>query len=760
MLQPHFDSFLIKDINLFKSLETYASKVDSPYLVVDVETNSKIEKLAKLYGIGLAFTKHKAFYIPWCNPDGSFFWTETEMTTIKTWLAHIFSVKKIVNHNIIYDTLVIENNLGIVIDDYIYSDTILQRHCLEEDGPFALKEIAVMLLGPWADKAQEILKAEVVAAGGRWTKDQKDMYLASTNTLGEYCCWDTILTIILFEMFEEELIKEGLYDLFYKDEVMPLYKTFTINSKRKGFPIDVAYYENLKVQISREIDSVEDSIMASVSKDITAFEQDLLNDHYPIKDSGNFPVAYAEVANIPIPVNVKTGKPTLAAKAIKQQMATSPQFTAFYEFVLGEKPASSVLNANLVYKTQKKMFFANHPDKRYVFNLSSTDHLIELMCNKWGLQTIEKTDGGKPKIDDDFLETLRNSRIKNFVEMLLDYKKLNKLLSTYVEGILDRQIDGRIYTSMLQYGTTSGRFSSRDPNLQNQPRIKDEDSGLSPLVLSYVNAIRMGFIAGPGMKVVNADYASLEPVCFAHVSGDEKLKDVFRNGEDLYSRVAIETFNLLGVSAKKSDPNYLKNIMPEKRQTAKTIALAIPYGAEAARIAEELGIKFKEAQDIIDNYLNGFPDLKKYMSDCNYNAKTEGKVKTEFGRIRHLKEAKSIYTLYGDRVLDWKYARNNGVEDIRRKFKNSLNNSKNFPIQGLASHIVNRAMIAIAREFKKHNIEGWIALQVHDEITCIVREDQAQLVSDIMRRCMEKTTLISVPLVAEPLIADNWGSAK
>jgi DNA polymerase I-like protein with 3'-5' exonuclease and polymerase domains len=125
-----------------------------------------------------------------------------------------------------------------------------------------------------------------------------------------------------------------------------------------------------------------------------------------------------------------------------------------------------------------------------------------------------------------------------------------------------------------------------------------------------------------------------------------------------------------------------------------------------------------------------------------------------------LKEARSIYTLYGDSVIDYKWAKRQGIEDIRRKFKNALNNSKNFPIQGLAAHIVNRAMIALAREFKKHNIDGWIALQVHDEVTAIVREDQAELAAKLMKACMENTTKISIPLVAEPLIADNWGEAK
>jgi DNA polymerase-1 len=313
---------------------------------------------------------------------------------------------------------------------------------------------------------------------------------------------------------------------------------------------------------------------------------------------------------------------------------------------------------------------------------------------------------------------------------------------------------------MLQFGTTSGRFSSRNPNCQNLPRIKDEEAGLSTLVLNYTNAIRRGFIANKGYKIVNTDYSSLEPICFAEASGDEKLKSVFRNGEDLYSRVGIETFGLVGVSAKKSDPNYLKNIMPEKRQTAKVIALAIPYGAEAARISKELNISFLEGEEIVSNYLKGFPDLKKYMAKCDYLAKTKGEVRTMFGRVRHLKEARSIYTLYGDKVLEYKWAKKSGYEDIRRKFKNALNNSKNFPIQGLAAHIVNRAMISIARKFKQNNIDGWISLQVHDEITCIVNESQADLAAKIVQDCMENTTKISVPLTAEPLIADNWGDAK
>lgn len=757
MSQPNFETFIIKDISLFQKLKDYAANVDSEILAYDVETNGKNEKIAKLFGIGLAFTVNKAFYIPWRNPDGTDYWSIDDANSIRNWLSDTLSSHRVIGHNIIYDALITEQNLGIVIDDFIYADTLLMKHTLDEEPPFALKDTAVTILGPWADKAQDKLKNEVIDKGGKWTNDQKDMYLASTETLGEYCCWDVILTIMLFYEFDPRLEKEGVFDLFYNDEIMPLYREVTINMKRKGFPIDIPYYEQLKTDITKEINTLESDIQALIHKDIKDFEIKLLEEELPVKASGNFPKYYSKVSGIVLPLNKKTGELTLAKKAVElQKQEAKGVGDELYDHILGIEPRKP-LNPFTIEAAQRMAFFEKNPDVKYVFNLKSNDHLGELLFNTWGFQPSEYTPGGKPKIDDDFLDELKGNPV---IDKLKDYKKLNKLLSTYVEGILDRQVDGIIYTSMLQFGTTSGRFSSRDPNLQNQPRIKDDDSGLSTLVLRYVNAIRKGFIAGPGRKVVNADYSSLEPVCFAHASGDEKLRDVFRKGEDLYSRVGIETFGLDEFSAIKKDPMYLKNHKPEVRQTSKTFCLAVPYGAEASRISEILGISYTDANDIISKYLNSFPGLKTYMNTCNFSAKTRGYVKTEFGRIRHLKEAKAIYTLYSDKILEYKYAKKNNLEDIRRKYKNCLNNSKNFPIQGLAAHIVNRAMIAISREFKKQNINGWIALQVHDEITCIVIENQAEQACKIVKDCMENTIKISVPLNADPLIADNWGEAK
>lgn len=789
MKEHKFETYLIEDLSYFERLKNYEQAVGNDLVVLDVETNSQIEKVADLYGIGLAFTDQKAFYIPWRKEDGSFYWDESTRSIIVEWLYSMCSRRKLIGHNIIYDVLVLENNLDYDFSRFIYSDTILLKHTLDEERPFALKEIAVNILGAWADKAQQKLKDEVIAAGGKWIASQKDMYMASTKTLGEYCCWDVILTLLLFQHFEAQLDEEGLRSLFYEEEVMPLYKYVTVDMKRRGFPINVQYFEGLREEIKDEMARLEDEIIKECELQTKTFIDSTLDKVAPIKNTGNFPKTLAEVCGIPLPTT-KAGKVTMAKKAIEKQRKATPQFDTFYGWVLGEndiediKPdmthmilfgssdtkVSTLSIHQLCKVAQEKIFFSKetNKDNRYVFNLKSNDHLAAWLVESLKYKPLEFSEKTKkPKVDEKFLESIKDD--EPTVQKLLDYKKLNKLLSTYVEGILSREIDGYIYTSMLQHGTTSGRYSSQNPNLQNQPRVKDEDSGLSPLVLKYVNAIRQGFIAGPGRKVVNADFSSLEPVCFAHMSGDEKLRNVFRNGEDLYSRVAIEVFKLEGVSADKKAANYLKNVHPELRQKAKIFCLAVVYGAEAARISQAMNVSYREADEIIKAYLNAFPNLKKYMAKCNYEAKKKGFVTTVFGRKRHLQKANSLHTLYGDDLLKRKWCERqekvDGLEEgtllrQRRKLKNLLNNAKNFPIQGLAAHIVNRAMIELSKRFKEENIDGWIALQVHDEITCIVAEHDAERAAKLLQDCMENTTKISIALQAEPLIADNWAEAK
>ena len=148
------------------------------------------------------------------------------------------------------------------------------------------------------------------------------------------------------------------------------------------------------------------------------------------------------------------------------------------------------------------------------------------------------------------------------------------------------------------------------------------------------------------------------------------------------------------------------------------------------------------------------------MKDCDKQVATQGFIRNKFGRIRHLPEAQRLAQTYGKRLLDRKWARENDLSETRWRLKNYLNNGKNFPIQSTAAHIVNRAMLSATSMFKQNNLEAHIVAQVHDEITVIVKEDQADLASKLLKEAMENTTKIEVPLSAEPLIANNWAEAK
>jgi DNA polymerase I-like protein with 3'-5' exonuclease and polymerase domains len=756
-MKPDLSVYIIETWDDFVKLQEAVSSLDNVPFVLDVETDSAQEKKAKLFGIGLCWDDTNAFYIPIRSNTRVDWWTQENLNKIYSWVAEQCKKHKLVGHNIIYDVLVFEYNSGIRISDYIYSDTILQKHSLDEERPFGLKENAVRYLGAWADKAQEALYENIKKNGGSVTKDNLEIWKADLDVISEYCGWDVLLTRRLFDIFEPRIKDEGLTDLFYKEEVMPLYQV-TIDMKRRGFNIDLAYFENLKSKIAYEIKTLEAAILKDIESDIKEYVDICLHKEYPVSNKGKFPKLYAEHFDIPLPVN-KAGTVCTTRKEVLKLWNLKNEHLAYYDWLLGNQTTKQWAVPEFVREVQLVWFFLNNPDHSSVFNLKSNDHIGWLLFQKYGEKPLSKTEGGKPQCNDDFLESVKDKY--PFVAKLIDLKKLQKLSSTYIEGLLDRQIDGLVYTSMLQFGTTSGRYSSTNPNLQNIPRLKEDDAGLSPLVLHYTNAIKRGFIAPPGYRIVNADYSALEPRCFADASGDELLREVFRKGEDLYSSIAISAFGITDASADPKAPNYLKIKYPELRQKAKVFALAVVYGAEANRIAQALEIDYVTADQIIESYLDAYPNLRKYMEDCDYHATTKGFVKSPFGRIRHLPQAKEIYSKFGAKLLhNRKWVKAQGLDDTRYKLKNALNNSKNFPIQSTASSVVNRAMIATYRRFREEGLDAWIVVQVHDEITCVARKDQAERAAEILQECMEQTTTLSIPLQAEPQIADNWAESK
>lgn len=715
-------------------------KNDSELFTLDVETDSTNEKTAVLMGIGIGLTEEAAYYIPVRDNQKRLLVSEDFLARIGVALKKLAEVKLMVGHNIIFDVLIIKNNLGVDLTDAIYADTILMKHCIEEEPPFALKEVAVKWLGVWADKAQQTLLTNIAANGGSTTKTNLEMWKADTNVLGEYCGWDVLLTYKLFLLFYAELEKQDLLDLFFEQEVMPLYKECVIPMKDKGFPIDTGYFQNLKEEIIKELVTLEDSIQDKIKDHIYEYEKEVLTAEFPVKPGGALAKELGKTLNLP---HTKSALGKLVLINTNQE--------AYQQWIVNRTEFPTTELDRYLDGCQRSLWEQRYPEDRYIFNIGSNQQLSWLFFDKLGIESKKKTEKGAPKLDAETLEQLAGEH--EFCDSILEYRKLQKLLGTYVEGLLDRQYQGVIYGSFLMFGTTSGRFSSRDPNLQNLPRVK-EDENISPLVLKYTNAIKQGFIPPKGYKIVNADYSQLEPRAFAEASNDKILQQSFIDKEDLYGAIAKNIWKL------DCTANEVKKKYPELRQKAKVVALAVVYGAEATRIAGVLKCSWEEANEIIKSYLDAYPGLRTYMKSCDQQAATQGYVRNKFGRVRHLPQAQSLYAQYGLKLLDRRWTKANNLGDLRYTFKSYLNNAKNFPIQSTAAHVVNRAMIATVRKFKEHGIDGYIAAQVHDELTCIVHETQASEAAELLQDAMENTTKLAVPLVAAPIIAINWKEAK
>ena len=222
------------------------------------------------------------------------------------------------------------------------------------------------------------------------------------------------------------------------------------------------------------------------------------------------------------------------------------------------------------------------------------------------------------------------------------------------------------------------------------------------------------------------------------------------------------------MSAKKSDPNFVKNLRPELRQRAKSIALAIPYGAGAWQIGQSLNIHIKEAQKLIDAYLEGFPELARWMSDTHLKAQAFGYIKSKTGRIRHLDRVKAIYEKFQDSLVEPRSfammkrmcktpEQTQQIMRLRMEYKNGLNQSKNFQIQSWAASIMNRSAIGIHKEFKEKGLDAYIELQIHDEFVVNCKAKIAEEVAKIVKYHMENTVQIPTGLVAEPNVCDNFG---
>ncbi|MDR2655051.1 MAG: DNA polymerase I [Oscillospiraceae bacterium] len=349
------------------------------------------------------------------------------------------------------------------------------------------------------------------------------------------------------------------------------------------------------------------------------------------------------------------------------------------------------------------------------FNINSTQQLGKILFDELGLKSKKKTKTGY-STDADVLDALKYDH--PIINDILEYRKLTKLKSTYVDGLLKEvKPDGRVHTRFNQTETRTGRISSTEPNMQNIP-VRTE----------LGREMRRFFLASEGKVLVDADYSQIELRVLAHIAGDENMAEAFRNGQDIHRSTAAKVFGL--------PPELVTSKM---RSDSKAVNFGIVYGISAFSLSQDIGVSVSDARKYIEDYLNNFSGVRDYMKNTVEFGKENGYVKTMFNRRRNLPELSSgnfNQKSFGERV------------------------AMNMPIQGTAADIIKIAMIRVFRRLGREGLKSRLILQVHDELIIESPLEEAELATKILKEEMENAVWLSVPLTADINAGQNWYDAK
>ena len=348
------------------------------------------------------------------------------------------------------------------------------------------------------------------------------------------------------------------------------------------------------------------------------------------------------------------------------------------------------------------------------FNIASPKQVGDILFGKLHImEKPKKTKTGQYVTSEEVLQTLRGKH--EIVACILDHRGLKKLLGTYIDALpkLINPRTGHIHTSFNQTVTATGRLSSSDPNLQNIP-VRGEDG----------KEIRKAFIPEPGCLFFSADYSQIELRVMAHLSGDEHMISVFKEGKDLHAATAATIY-------KKN----IDEVSRDERTKSKRANFGIIYGITVFGLAERLEISRDEAKQLIDGFFQTFPQVHDYMEEAKRHAYEQGYVTTLFGRRRYLPDIRSANaTVRG-------FAERNAI---------------NAPIQGTAADIIKVAMIHIYNRFKAEGIRSKMILQVHDELNFSVYPEEKERVEQIVLEEMQGAFQMTVPLIADSGFGSNW----
>src|SRR6056300_926501 len=502
-----------------------------------------------------------------------------------------------------------------------------------------------------ANQEQIELKESIKKNGGSVTKESFEIYKADLDILSKYASADTDLTLRICNLYLDKLRDEGLEKFFFEDEVMPIYREVTVPMEAYGVDLDTELIDRIHDEIVEDQKKNKEIVMKSLLAipEVKEWVVATSMENYPVSHKGNWAQSLVQRYSLPLPKSEKTGKFSLTAKYINElEESKVKQFLLTGDDTLIDDIEKARISMAL---------WKESNDGDYI-NIQSKKHLGEIVFGYMGIKpkvSGANTKSGRDKFDMDMVKDL--AKEYPWAENLRVYNKLLKIKSTYVDRFRDRQEDDRYYFYFKQNGTVSGRYGS-DAQQLPKPLEEGEDA---PVIMKYVNIVRAFLVAGKGRKVIDADYESLEPHCFASVTGDKKLQEIFNNGWDFYSTVAIQTEKLEGVSADKKAHNYLKKLDPVKRNKAKAYSLGIAYGMEAYALGMTLGIPTKEAEKLVAGYLDGFPDLKRWREESRLQVKEYGYIKNYVGRVRHLNKVTKVEKAWGTdnkgvcNVMNWRF---------------------------------------------------------------------------------------------------------
>ncbi|MEB3057933.1 DNA polymerase I [Parvimonas sp. D9] len=350
-----------------------------------------------------------------------------------------------------------------------------------------------------------------------------------------------------------------------------------------------------------------------------------------------------------------------------------------------------------------------------VFNLNSPKQLGVILFEKIGLPVVKKTKTGY-STDVEVLEKL--SKKHGIADYILKYRSLNKLISTYLDGILEYIMDdGRVRTSFKQMITATGRLSSVDPNLQNIPIRSEEGKN-----------IRKVFVADKNKVFIDADYSQIELRVLAHLSKDSVMIDSFKNDLDIHYKTASEVFGV-----------PINEVTDNQRRSAKAVNFGIVYGISDYGLSKDLNITRNEAMQYIDGYLNTYPSIKSYMEEIVNKAKKDGFVTTILDRKRYIPEINS---------------KNFNIRSFGERI------ALNTPIQGSAADIIKLAMIKVYERLKIEKVNAKLILQIHDELIVECEESEKETVKKILKNSMENVYKLDLPLKVDICEGRNWYESK